>query len=365
VDGLASAGAILLFSFSLWLSNLALPLVALAAGYSATEIGILTAVSALAQLGVRATIPALARRFPDRTLVSGSSGLLAAACALVALSTAVVPFVVAELLQGAARGYFWSGSQLHGVRTGGSAIRAIAKVNLLSSVGLVAGPLTAGVLAGRSDRAGLLIGAGAAVLATGCALLMTRLPTLTSPDRARSERLWRRPAVVRGSLASAGGGAFTALIMSYLPVLLAAEQSAVVVGVLVAIANAAHTLSSAAIGMVPPARVDRWLIACTVANGIGLAVVAPAAGSIPLAVAALVLCGCGSGALLTMGPAVATDAVREDERAAAIAVTGVSRAAALMATPLAVAAAVTLIPLSAAVSLVGLALAVPFRARAD
>jgi MFS family permease len=312
---------------------------------------------------VRTTIPAIGRRFADRAMVSGASALLAASCAVVVLSTAPVPFVIGELLQGAGRGYFWSGSQLHGVRTSESALKAIARVNLLSSAGLLLGPLTAGALAERSSTTALTAATAAAVLGAAAGMLMTRLPLFAKVSEADAGSTWRRPAVVRGSLASVGGGAWSALIVSYLPVILAAEQPPVVVGVLVAAANGANILASVVVGAVRRDRVGRWLIASTVSNGVGLALVAPAADSVPLAAAALVLCGLGSGALLTLGPALATEAVPDDQRSAAIAVTGGARAAALLVTPLAVAGAVTVLPLAAALAVIGLLLAVPPRIR--
>jgi MFS family permease len=344
-------------------SNLAFPLAALAAGYDATQIGLLTAVSAIAQLLVRTTIPAMGRRFPDRTLVSAASGLLAVSCAVVVASTAPVPFVAGELLQGAARGYFWSGSQLHGVRTSDSALKAIAKLNLLSSAGLLLGPLTAGALASRSSTMALTVAAGGAVLGTAAGMFMARLPVLRPTSTQGRDQTWRRPAVLQGSLASVGAGAWSALVVSFLPVVLAGEQPPFVVGVLVAIANGANVLASASVGLLRRDRMGVWLVGSTIANGLGLALVPAAAESIPLAAAALVLCGLGSGALLTLGPALATEGVADDERAAAIAVTGGSRAAALLVTPLAVAAAVTVVPLGAAVAGIGLLLAVPPRIR--
>jgi MFS family permease len=362
-DPIASAAAIVLFSFALGVSNLALPLAALAAGYSAAEVGVLTAVSAVAQLLVRVTVPALSRRFADRVLISGAAGLIAATCGLVALSTAVVPFVIAELFQGAARGYFWSGSQLHAVRTSATALKGIARMNLLSSAGLLAGPVIAGALAGHSHSVSLAVAALLATAGTCVALLMARLPVLGPVTRSGSERLWRRPAVVRGTVASLGGGAWSALVVSYVPIILAAEHAPVVVGVLVAVANGANIAGSAGVALIRSRRMTRWLMACTVANGLGLALVAPAAPSAGLAAAALVLCGLGSGALLTLGPALATEAVPPDQRPGAIAVTGASRASALLVTPLAVAAAVSVMPLAAAMAVLGLVLAVPVRIR--
>jgi MFS family permease len=73
----------------------------------------------------------------------------------------------------------------------------------------------------------------------------------------------------------------------------------------------------------------------------------------------LALSGLGAGALQTVGPAVATDAVHPEERGEAIAAAGTFRAAALFAAPLAIAGAITVVPLAAAMAVVGVAIAAP------
>lgn len=65
------------FSFALGLSTVALPLLALAEGYSSVMIGVLTATSAVAQLLVRLVIGALMRRYPDWVLILLAALLLA------------------------------------------------------------------------------------------------------------------------------------------------------------------------------------------------------------------------------------------------------------------------------------------------
>jgi MFS family permease len=357
-DRYASAMAIVQFSFALGVANVALPLLALAAGYTAAQIGVLTAVSAVAQLAVRTTVPALTRRFSDRTLVTTATVLLAVSCALVSLSTAAVPFTLSEVLQGVARGYFWSGSQLHAVRTRSSPLRAIAFVNLISSVGLVAGPVVAGLLAAQSQVA-LTLAAGAAVLGSAAAMLMTRLAALEAHERGESSVVWRRPPVLRSSTASAGAGAWSALLVSYVPVVLAGQQPGSIVGILVALANASNIVGSVVVAAVRSGHLGRWLVAGAVANGVGLALVTPSASSVFFAGLVLVLSGLGSGVLLTLGPALATAAVGEHERASAIALTGGARAAAMLVTPLVVAAAVTTVPLGAAIGAVGVVLTIP------
>jgi hypothetical protein len=134
-DVVATAGGAVLFALSLGLATVALPLLAIAAGYSAIEIGILTALSALSQMSTRLVLGAIMRVLPEWTLVLAAGVLLAASNTFVAVSTAVVAFGLAQLLQGAARACFWTGSQTHVVRGDGPAVHGLAVVNLASSVG--------------------------------------------------------------------------------------------------------------------------------------------------------------------------------------------------------------------------------------
>jgi hypothetical protein len=60
-----------------------------------------------------------------------------------------------------------------------------------------------------------------------------------------------------------------------------------------------------------------------------------------------------------VGPALATEAVEEDERGEAIASAGTFRAAALFAAPLSVAALVAVMTVPAAIAVAGVALALP------
>jgi MFS family permease len=162
----AVAGAVG-FSFALGLSAVALPLLALAEGYSSVQIGVLTAISAAAQLVMRLGVGTLMRRYPDWVLVLLAALLLALSTAIVAISAALVPFVLCQLAQGAARGAWWTGSQTHGVRGSGPAVSALAKVNLSAGVGLLLGPLVAGLLAERSLLAALLLATGDAIAVAG------------------------------------------------------------------------------------------------------------------------------------------------------------------------------------------------------
>jgi MFS family permease len=360
-DSTATAAAVVLFSFGLGVSSLALPLLAAAAGYDLREIGLITAISAGAQLAIRPSVPWLSRRVADRTIVAAAAAMLALSCALAAASTAPAVLAAAALLQGVGRAYFWSGSQLHGVRTSPSALSAISRLNLISGVGMLTGPVVAGLLAEQALDLALALGAVVCGLGIVAAQRMALLPPLAPRDGAASRGLFRRPGVLKGSVLSAGSGAWTSMALSFLPLVLADRQSPALVGGLMALAHGANITGSAVIARSRPASTGRWMVACALANGIGLALVAPTAGILPLVALALVLSGLGAGALLSLGPAMATAAVSDDERATALAVTGSARAGAMLLAPLGVASVVSVLPLAAALAAVGVLLAVPMR----
>jgi MFS family permease len=359
-DANASAAATAAFSLSLGMTTVALPLLALRAGYSHTEIGVLTALSALSQMATRLVLGAVMRHYADWTLIVGAGLVLALSNAAVALSAALVPFVLAQLLQGAARACFWTGSQTHVVRGPGRAVGALARMNLIGSSGLLAGPLLAGQLSRGTPSDALAVAAGVAAVGLAPALLLDRLPPFAPPEDRPPGRLWRRPGVDVGCWTGVTAGAWRALLSSYVPVAMdAARLSSATIGVLVAVANGAALLGSAVVGRVRSRAEAPLLLAATVAAGLGTGLTALLAHNVLLVGLALTLSGLGAGALQTLGPAVATQAVHPEERGDAIAVAGTFRAASLLATPLAVAALVAVLPLTGALAVVAAGMAVP------
>lgn len=348
------------YSFALGVATVALPLIALDAGYSGVQVGVLTACSALAQMATRTVLGRVMRHVADRSLVTFAACLLALSTGALSLSTALVPFVVAQLLQGASRACFWTGSQTHVVRGEGSSVSALAMVNFVSSVGLLAGPVAAGLMLERGADLTLLVATGAAALAIPITRLLDRLPPFVVPFDRPPGRLWRRPGVAAGCWAGVSAGAWRGLISSYVPVALQqAGQSSSTIGVLVSVANAASVAGAGVVGRVSPQGAWKAFGAGTLAAGVGTATVAAVAGSAPLAAMALALSGLGAGALQTIGPAVATEAVHPQERGEAIAVTGTFRAGALFVAPLGVAALILAVPLTAAMTLAGVLITVP------
>ncbi|MEU6134625.1 MFS transporter [Nocardioides sp. NPDC047086] len=359
-DTLAAAGGAALFSCALGLASVALPLLAIEAGYDAVQIGVLTAVSAIAQMVSRLGLGVVMRVLPDWTLVAGATVVLAASNAMVAVSAAVVPFVVAQLLQGVARACFWTGSQTHAVRREGSSVKSLAAVNFVSNVGLLLGPLLAGVLAARSPAYALGWGAAMSALALVPTVFMDRLRPFRRVKDAGGGQLWRRPGVAAGCWAGVTAGAWRGLVGSYVPVVLThAGHTSTVVGALVAVANATSVGGSAIAGRTSRAALSRAFAVCTVVTGVSLGVVGFLAGNAWLAGVALGVSGLASGTLQTLGPAIASDSVHPEERGEAIAVAGTFRAAALFVAPFGVAGLVLAIPLSAAIGVAGLLVTAP------
>lgn len=337
-----------------------MPLLALDAGYSAAGIGLLTATAAISQMATRLVLGPAMRIVPDWTLVAAACVTLAASNAVVAVSAAVVPFVVAELLQGVARACFWTGSQTHVVRGDGPAVSALATVNYISSIGLFTGPVLAGILCERSPSLALVVGAAVALLATLPTLMLDRLPPFSPPPDRPAGRLWRRPGVDVGCWAGVTAGAWRGLLSSYVPVaLVEARQSATTVGLLVTVANAASVAGAWLSGRLHGARLAQGFAVGVLATGLATAMTGWVAGVPWLAGVALAVSGVGAGAIQVVGPAVAAEAVHPEERGEAIAVTGTFRAAALFLSPLAVAGMVAMVPLSLALAVAGSLIAVP------
>jgi MFS family permease len=358
-DLAASAGGAFIYSFALGIATIILPLLALAHGYSRASVGFLTASSAIAQMGIRSVLGAFMRRYADWTLVFAAGVLLTASCALVAASATVVPFVLAELLQGAARGCFWTGSQTHVVRGSGSGMRRLAVVNVVSSAGQLLGPLVGGAIALWSLSGAMLVGAIIAAVGLVPPLLLERLPPFP-PTPHDVGVLWLRRGVDIGSLSGVTAGGWRGLVSSYVPVVLNhAGYSSSLLGALVSASNAASILGAAAAAWLPAAAVVVSVAGWIAATSAGAVLVAPLAGHVVLVTVALCVGGLGAGALQTVGPAVASDAVSVERRGDAIAAAGTARALALFVTPLSIGAALTIMPLTAAMVATGAVMALP------
>jgi MFS family permease len=361
-DTVATATGATVYSVSLGAAAVALPLLALDAGYTGVQVGVLVALSAVTQMLGRIGMGSWMNRFADWTFVIAATALLAVSCGLVALSTGVVPFVLANLLQGFSRAFFWTGTQTHAVRGDRPAVRGMAIVNLSSATGLLLGPLVAGAIGEVSLSLALAVSAGLAVLGLVPAALLDRLPPFSPPTGSSQKRIWLRPGVDAGCWAGVSAGAWRGLIGSYVPVALdAARLSTGFIGVLVSIANAAQLLGSAAVARLGSRRLTQSLVIGAVAAGVGVGVVGFVAGSPVVAGLSLAVSGLGAGVLQTAGPAVAAESVHPEERGAVMAASGTFRAAALLASPLAAAGLVAVAPVSVALAVGGALILFPAR----
>ena len=359
-DVTASAVGALLYSFSLAVASVALPLLALRAGYSPAQVGALTAVSAISQMATRLVLGAAMRYVGDWTLIAVSGLVLALSNGVVAISASLLPFVLAQLLQGASRACFWTGTQTHVVRGPGRAAGTLATVNLVSSVGLLAGPAVAGLLSERTPVLALAVAAAIAAIGVVPTFLLDRHPPFVPPEDRPPGRLWRRPGVDIGCWGGMTAGAWRGVLSSYVPVALdAARQPASTIGVLVSVANGAAMVGSAAAARVPPHWAVRAVLAGMVVTGLSTAGTAAVASSVALSAVVLAISGLAAGTLQVLSLAIAAESVHPEERGEAIAVSGTFRAAALFSAPLAIAGMVVVLPLAPAVAVVGVAMTIP------
>jgi MFS family permease len=359
-DLAASATTSAIMGLSLGIAAVALPLLAIRAGYSAAEIGALTAVSAITQMVSRMYLGALMKRVPEWTLISSAGFFLALSCGLVALSPSVLPFVVAQLLQGVARAFHWTSTTAHLVRGPGRAAPRLAIVNFSAAIGSLIGPLIAGVLSERTPALALAVAAGISMAAIAPTFFLDRLPPFAPPRDRPKGRVWRRPGVDVGCCAAVTAGGWQALLTSYVPVaLVGAGQDAATVGALVAVANGAMLIGTGVAGRVR----SRWqppvVLAAILVGGTAVALTAALADSVSLSAVVLAAGGYAAGTLQVLGGAVVAESVHPEERGEAIAASGTFRALAMFGTPLAVAGLISVVPLAPAVAAVGVALGLP------
>lgn len=360
-DTAATAVVALVYSASLAMESVLLPLLAVAEHYTRPEIGLLTALSAVTQLLFRLGSASAMRRIPDRLLVVVAALVLALAALILTWSQALGFFVVAELVQGAARGMFWTAAQSHVVRSRSKAVGRMATVNFVSSFGLLAGPPVAGVLAEGSFTVALDAAAGVGVVAAVlAACTMKRLPLFEAAAERRRSQMWSRPGVRVGCWAGVTAGSWRGLVNSYVPVVLEqASSSSALVGVMVAVANGASIAGAGLVGTLGHRGRRRAFPAGIVAAGAGIAVCGFAAHAPAGVAVALAVSGIGAGMLQTLGPTAAAGAVGREQRGDAVAIAGSFRAAALFAAPVGTAGLLDLVALPPALAVAGVLLALP------
>ncbi len=349
------------YSAALGMLSVTLPLLALAAHYSRPLIGVLTALSAVTQLIARLGSARAMRHVKDRNLAAAACVTIALSAVVVVWSHRVAVFAAAELIQGLARGMFWTSTQAHVVRSRKKAVGKLATVNLVSSFGLLAGPPVAGLLAGRSFATALWASAGVGVVAAVLAQsTMSSLDVFAPPSKGRRQRVWSLAGVRIGCWAGTTAGAWRGLIGSYIPVALrAASESSTLVGVIVGVANGASILGTVAMGIIGSRRTRLAFGAGVALCGAGIMATGIAATSPVLVALFIAASGFGAGLLQTLGPATAAMSVELARRGDAVAVAGSFRAAALFVSPIGTAALLDVVSLPAALGVAGVLIALP------
>jgi hypothetical protein len=350
----------LLFSFAVGMASVALPLLALADGYRASQVGILVSLSAVAQIVTRARLAAVLRRVPDRTLVAVAAASQVASVLVALASTGPAALATAWFLQGFARACFWTGGQTHVVRGQGTSMQGLALLNFVASVGQLGGPVVAGLLAEYDLDAALLVSGVIAAVAVAPVWAMDRLAPFTRSPEARSGALLRTPRGPAACWAGVTAGAWRGLMDSFVPVALqAARQPASTLGLLVAVANGAAVLGTVVVARARTSATAGVYFVCMLASGLGMAAVGYTGQHAAVAAVMLAVAGLGAGALQTLGPALASGAVSAQEQGEAIATYGTARALAMFGTPVGLAGLVLTMPVAPALLIAGVALAVP------
>ena len=336
------------FSVGLGVATLAIPLLALGAGFGAATVGFLVATAAATQFLTRLALPILLGRFPDRTLIALSSVLMLVGFSLLAVDIALPVFVLAQVLQGAARAIFWTASQTHAIRGESRPVQRLVDVNVAGNAGTLIGPVLAGSLASFGLQVAMAAAVAGAALAVMGTPLMRRLPPFDRQLSGGSISLLRRDGVDVACWASAAGGVWWSMVGSYIPVILVSSGlGPAAIGWLITASETAGTvallsLRNVATRWVPTAvRIGAFgaLTALAAVAVAALLMICPTFGTTdsppPIVVYAvlLVLGGAASGTVTTMAPAMATLMSEPDEQGDALSLSGTFRAGALFGAP--------------------------------
>ena len=348
------------FALSLGIATVAVPLLVLGSGFDAAVVGFLVAVSAATQLATRFALPWLLGRFPDRLLISVAGSFMFVGFALFASSALLPAFVAAQMAQGAARAIFWTSSQTHAIRSGGSPVRRLVDLNLAGNAGTLTGPVLAGVLAGVGLTVPMLVAGAAVGLSAAGAFAMHRLPPYDRRRSAGSWQLMRRKGVDLALWTNVAGGVWWSMIGSYVPViLLGAGIVPAFVGLLVTLSEGSGAAALVLLRRLRSDLVPRVLRTAAIVEMAMLAGIAFAPPLLPAYAALLILGGVAAGCVTSLGPALVALAATEHEQADGIALSGVFRSTAQLAAPALVGALLSLVSIPVAVAGIAVVIALP------
>ena len=348
------------FALSLGIAVVAIPLVALDAGYEPASIGFLAAVAAGSQLATRFALPWLLGRYADRLLITLAGGLMLGGLGLLLVTQELPGFLVAQALMGASRAMFWTSSQTHALRSGGSPVKRLVDLNLAGNAGTLTGPVLAGALA----TIGLPVALAGAALAVSITLLGAPLMRTFPPyDRRKSGgalRLLRLEGVDMACWANVVGGVWWAMIGSYVPVILVgAGLVPSVIGLLVTLSEGAGAAMLVVLRRTPVARVPRIVRAGAFAEMLALAGIALAPHHFLAYAPLLILGGGAAGCVTGLAPALVALAAAEQEHGDALALSGTFRSLALLGAPALVGASLAIVALPVAIVAIAAAVAAP------
>lgn len=343
------------FGLALGSTTLAFPLLALEAGFGAGAVGLLAALSAAFQMISKTSLTYLLSRFTDRSLMIVALAIMATSAIALVSTTALIGFIVAQVLQGIARGIFWTAGQTHAVRMPGIAARRLAGVQTVGQLGGLMGPALAGMLAELASlTAALWAAAAMAAIGLTTALTLDALPTYARKPKGRRTPIWKTAGVGLGSWGAAVGGAWRGILDSFVPVILeGAGLSSRVIGGLMTTADGSGLAATAVVAKWGNAGTGRRIPLAASGLALGL-VLLPMVDGV-LAVAAVVtLCGLCGGFSAVLGTTSVNESALPSDQGAALALVGVYRAAARTAAPTVISGALLVVSLP--IALIGTAI---------
>lgn len=358
-DSASQYAAAFLFSVSLGMILVAYPLYATEQGQSGTMAGVLLGFSAAVQVVTRWGLGAIMRLVGQTVVISAAAALMAAAAGLLVVSGSLAALAASAAIQGVARAFFWTGNQVHIVRSSRSTSVGIANLNMMATVAMLVGPVLGGVLAERSSATAFAVAAAVVLAGLVPTLLLDRMPPFDRVGGHGYASLLRHSGVRLGMWASIAVGLWRGLLGSYVVIGLEGHgTSGTAIGVVVAVANA-----SAIAGGYWATRVPGPRVAASTAWWAGVTAVAtvPVGFNLNVGVvtALLVAGGVAVGLIQVHAITAVSEAVPPDLRGDAVTLAGVARGLTLSGAPLGVAGLLLVMSLGPAVLAVTVALVAP------
>jgi len=338
------------FALALGIATVAIPLVALGSGYDAAGVGLLVAVASGSQLATRLGLPMLLGRYADRWLICLAAILMSSGFALLLASTALPAFIAAQLASGAARALFWTSSQTHALRSGGSPVRRLVDLNLAGNAGTLTGPVLAGLLATIGLHVALVGAIAALSIAVIGAPFLRRFPPYDRRGTSGALGLIRRDGVDVACWANLVGGVWWSMMSSYVPVILVgAGLGPTLVGLMVTMSEGAGAATMLLLRRIPTRLVRSVVRSGAYVEMGALAAVAIAPPLLPVYALLLITGGGAAGCVTSLAPALVALAAGEQEQADGLALSGTFRSIALLGAPATVSALLSVVPLATAV----------------